>query len=152
MEARWFRDHQREPSRTWVLADSLGQAGTSCADSGRPSGRSSISSRPASGPGRREEVAGGGRSQDWQSCGRGFESRELLRANLEQVLGRPADELPEGVAGEPGLEISRQGFPHVATRWHPLLGVGPPFSVPVDGSAYWPPERIPYAFPFLHRL
>jgi len=33
-----------------------------------------------------------------------------LHAELEELLGRPADELPEGVIGKAGLEIAGQGL------------------------------------------
>ena len=84
MEARWFRDHQREPSRTWVLTRPTPSArpahhvpirGAQAGDH-----RSRHDRLPDLGDARR--WAGGGRFQDWQSCGHGFESRQLHQGRL----------------------------------------------------------------------
>jgi len=53
----------------------------------------------------------------------------VLHAELEDVLGRPADELPEGMIGKAGLEVAGQGFSHRGARWYSLHGVGAPLSV-----------------------
>ena len=34
----------------------------------------------------------------------------VLHAELEDVLGRPADELPEGMIGKAGLEVAGHGL------------------------------------------
>jgi len=74
----------------------------------------------------------------------------VLQPNLEQQLGRPPDELPERVAGEPGGEVGTKGFLHLGARWSPFHGVGAPFSVR-GGRAGVATGRIPYAFSCLHR-
>ncbi len=53
----------------------------------------------------------------------------LFHADLGRELGRPANELPQGVASEPGFEILSQYLLHLDTRWYSLHGVGPPFSI-----------------------
>ena len=46
-----------------------------------------------------------------------------LEADKEHELGRPGDELAQGVAGEPGLESLRECLLHLHARWYPLHGV-----------------------------
>lgn len=75
----------------------------------------------------------------------------LLQPHLEHKLGGPGHELPQRMAGAAGLELGGQGFPHVGARWYPLHGVGAPFSVP-SGRSGVATGRVPYAFPFLHRV
>jgi hypothetical protein len=74
-----------------------------------------------------------------------------LHAKLAEVLGRPADELPERVIGKAGLEVARQGFPHRGARWYSLHGVGAPLSVR-EGQLGCTPEKIPYTPLFFHQV
>jgi hypothetical protein len=74
----------------------------------------------------------------------------VLRAEPEEVLGRPADELPEGMTGKAGPEVAGQGLSHRGARAHSLSGAGAPFSVRRGRSGLLA-GRIPYAFPCSHR-
>ena len=74
-----------------------------------------------------------------------------LEADLEHELGRPGDELAQGVAGDDSLERLRECLLHLDTRWYPLHGVGSPFSVR-SGRSDVPTGRRLYTVPFLHRI
>jgi hypothetical protein len=75
----------------------------------------------------------------------------VLHAELEDVLGRPADELPEEVIGKAGLEVARQGFSHRGARWYSLHGVGAPLRVH-ERQLGCTPGKIPYAPLFFHQV